>query len=274
MSKDLVRAYYASFGEREWERLTWPEGVLEWAVTIYALKAHLPATGRILDIGGGVGRYSIWLAQQSYKVVLADLSPELIEVAKNKIAEAGVQDQMEAVEVSDVCDLSKWADGSFDAVLCLGPFYHLTEEQDREQAAAELVRVLRPSGTVFVAFMPVYVLLRRTLITESERQHFNDSTFVGQLMNEGVFLNDVQGRFNSGYGVRPQAIAPFFEKHGLTTLDLLSDQGFASTNAEALAELKEHNPAAYQTVLELIIQTANDPSILGMAGHLLYIGKK
>src|SRR4051794_19548651 len=108
MGKDLVRAYYASFGEREWERLTWPEGVIEWAVTTHTLKAHLPTKGRILDVGCGVGRYTIWLAQQGYKVVLVDLSPELIDIAKNKIAEAGVQDQIEVAEVGDVCDLSKW----------------------------------------------------------------------------------------------------------------------------------------------------------------------
>src|SRR5262245_57579099 len=73
--RDRVRNYYAQFGEREWLRLTNAEdGAVEFAVTCHALASYLPKHGRILDIGGGPGRYTIWLAQRGYTVVLADLS--------------------------------------------------------------------------------------------------------------------------------------------------------------------------------------------------------
>ena len=105
MSKDLVRNYYAAFDESEWQRLTWPEGVIEFAVMTHAFDKHLPQHGRILDIGGGPGRYSIWLAQRGYTVVLADLSPNLLDIARDRIAAAGVQAQIEDVVVCDACDL-------------------------------------------------------------------------------------------------------------------------------------------------------------------------
>lgn len=59
MSKESILAYYASFGENEWQRLSWPEGAIEFTVTTYALNRHVPPGGRILDIGGGPRRYSI-----------------------------------------------------------------------------------------------------------------------------------------------------------------------------------------------------------------------
>lgn len=274
MSKESVRDYYAAFGENEWQRLTWPEGVIEFTVTTHALNRHLPPQGRILDMGGGPGRYSIWLAQRGYTVVLADLSPHLLDIARDKITQAGVQSQIEDVVVCDACDLSRFEDDSFDAVLCLGPFYHLIVPADRERAAAELVRVLKPNGTAFVAFMPLYTFLRRTLALKDEQHHLAQPEFVSRLMNEGVFMNDVANRFNAGYGVHAQEVAPFLEQHGLKTVALLADTGFAASQAQQLAELAESDPKAYETAIEIIVSTADDPSILGASIHLLYVGQK
>ncbi len=60
MSRDAVRTYYASFAEREWQRLeTFPEGQIEFAVTQDALKAHLPKLGAFSTsaVGRGDGRF-------------------------------------------------------------------------------------------------------------------------------------------------------------------------------------------------------------------------
>jgi 2-polyprenyl-3-methyl-5-hydroxy-6-metoxy-1,4-benzoquinol methylase len=125
MTSDAVRAYYASFREREWARLENPaDGAVEFAITCYTLGMYLPPEARVLDIGGRPGRYAIWLAMQGYRVVLADLSPELLSIARAKIEQSGVETMVEDIAEADACDLSRWADDSFDAVLSLGPFYH------------------------------------------------------------------------------------------------------------------------------------------------------
>ena len=274
MNQELVRNYYAAFGEKEWDRLTWPEGAIEFAVTTHALNKHLPERGRVLDIGGGPGRYSIWLAQHGYRVVLADLSPNLLDIARTKIIEAGVQPQIEDVVTCDVCDLARFEDASFDALLCLGPFYHLVQADDRTRAIQELVRVLKPEGIAFVAFMPIYTFLRRTMALKDERRHLADPEFTSRLMDDGVFLNDVAGRFNAGFGVRPQNLAPFMEQYGLKTLELLADTGFAAPLALELQELASSDPQTYEKAIALIIDTASDPSLLGASVHLLYVGLK
>lgn len=113
MTHEAVRAYYAQFDEREWERLTHPiDGALEYAVNCQLLAAHLPPAGRVLDLGGGPGRYTIWLAHRGYSVTLADLSPNLLAIARERIFQAGIADRVEAIVEADACDLSRWADGS------------------------------------------------------------------------------------------------------------------------------------------------------------------
>lgn len=51
----------------------------------------LPDTGRALDVAGGAGRHSVWLAQQGLDVTLVDLSPVGIDLAEQRASENGVQ---------------------------------------------------------------------------------------------------------------------------------------------------------------------------------------
>ena len=275
MNTDAVRAYYASFAEREWARLQSPDdGAIEFEVTCQTLATYLPPHARVLDIGGGPGRYTIWLAQHGHHVSLADLSPELLSIARTKIGQAGADAMVEEVVEADARDLSHWVDGSFDAVLSLGPFYHLPDSNDRNRVAGELRRVLRVGGTAFVALMPRYAFLRRTLAIPDERRHLAQPGFIERVLKEGVFMNDVPGRFAGGYGVLPEEVSPFFEQHGFTAQALVAAEGIAVNSRSALSELAESDPIVYQTVLGVIIRTASDPSILGMADHLLYVGRR
>jgi SAM-dependent methyltransferase len=181
---------------------------------------------------------------------------------------------VEQIVEADARDLSAWDSGSFDAVLSLGPFYHLPNPGDRQQAAAELSRVLRAGGVAFVALIPRYAFVRRTLAIPDERHHLGQPEFVKRLMEDGTFINDKPGRFTHGWGAQPEEVAPFFERHGFATLDLLAAEGIVAIHQRPLFELARDDPAAYQAAFELIQRTANDPSILGMATHLLYMGRK
>ena len=275
MNTDAVRAYYAGLGEREWARLENPDdGAVEFAVTCQALATYLPPNGRVLDIGGGPGRYTIWLAQRGHHVSLVDLCPELLSIARTKIGQAGADAMVEEVVEADARDLSHWADNSFDAVLSLGPFHHLPDPKDRNRAAAELRRVLHVGGTAFVALMPRYAFLRRTLAIPDERRHLAQSDFIERVLKEGVFINDVPARFTNGYGAQPEDVSPFFEQHGFTTLALLAAEGIAVNSQRALSELATSDPTLYQAALDVIIRTVSDSSILGMAAHLLYVGRR
>lgn len=272
---DAVHAFYAGFGEREWGRLDRPDdGWLEFAVTTHALEHYLPLGGRVLDNGGGPGRYSLWLAERGYRVSLSDLSPELLAIAHERIAVSPQRQQIEEVIEADARDLRHWPEGAFDAALALGPFYHLTEPTDRAAAAAELARVVAPGGVVFVALMPRLGFLRRVIATPAERHLLGQPGFIESILNEGVFINDRPGAFTGGYGVRPEEVASFFARFGFQAITLLATESFMPDLQGVPPTLAADHPEGYRAVLTALLRMAEEPSILGMANHLLYIGRR
>ncbi|HEY7174540.1 MAG TPA: class I SAM-dependent methyltransferase [Micromonosporaceae bacterium] len=275
MNSGDIRAYYAAFGQREWQRLERAEGVVEFSVTTAMLAAHLPATGCVLDVGGGPGRYTEWLADRGYRVTLADLSPELLDIARARLsARHASGGSIAEITEADARDLSRWPDACFDAVLSLGPMYHMPRPIDRERATRELARVLRPGGVAFVALMPWLAFVRRTIFLADERRHLADPDFVAALRDRGEFFNDVPERFTDGYGVRPEEVEPFFEGYGFAIRTLVSTHGLANGIEDELIATRTTDPAAYDAAIRLLIDTAAEPGLFGLAGHLLYVGER
>lgn len=272
---DRIRRYYSAEPAREWRRLSGPDtGPIEFELTTRWLSKYLAPSSRVLDIGGGPGRYTIWLAAHGHRVTLADLVPELLDEARAQIAAAGLTEHVDEVVTADVCDLTRWPDSSFDAVLCLGPFYHLPDPVRRNQAAAELVRVTKPGGWLFAAFMPRLGFLRRSIAVREEWGHLRDPEFVRAVLERGEFFNNNPGRFDAGYGARPEEIAPFFEDFGFASDTLVATEGFAPIVSAELQDMAIVDPDAYAATLAILQQTAAETSILGTANHLLYIGQR
>jgi hypothetical protein len=134
--------------------------------------------------------------------------------------------------------------------------------------------MLRPGGIAAVALMPRYALLRRTLAMPDERQHLSDPRWRERLLQQGVFENDVPGRFTHGYGAQPAEIGPFFAQYGLQMLTLAASEGIAGGIQAEVADVLAADSSLQDIVLDILVQTAIDPSILGMTSHLLYIGQR
>ena len=135
---------------QEDERLDCDEGKLERCRTEELLLRHLPVPPAVvLDVGGGTGQYATWLAARGYTVHLVDPVPLHLEQARARSA-AQPHAPLASVSGGDARRLD-WADGQVDAVLLLGPLYHLTERSERLCALNEAWRVLHPNGVVLVA---------------------------------------------------------------------------------------------------------------------------
>jgi|SRR5579884_181353 len=213
-----------------------------------------------------MGRYVNVTRRTGWRVPRAGFCPTDQQVA-------GLSDRVEAIVEADARDLGGWADGSFDAVVCLGPFYHLPDADDRARAAGELRRVLVPDGVAFVALMPALAFARRSLALPDERRHLCEPGFIERVLQQGVFFNDVPGRFTHGDGVGPDEVPPFFAGFGFEQLALLSAESVTVGLELALPEVLVDERLT-QVALDLAIRHAGDPSILGLARHLLYVGRR
>ena len=98
---------------------------------------------RVLDVAAGTGNAAIAAALAGADVVATDLVPDLLAQGQRLAAAAGVG----LVWQEANAEALPFGDGEFDAVLsCIGVMF----APHHEQAAAELVRVCRPGGTIGV----------------------------------------------------------------------------------------------------------------------------
>jgi SAM-dependent methyltransferase len=135
---------YEGGGERG--RLDEPAGQLEFERTRQIITRHLPPPpATVADIAGGPGRYSLWLAALGYRVLHRDVVPLHVDQLRRQAGKARIDSA-----VADARDPGL-DPGSADAVLLLGPLYHLDRRADRIQALASAAQVVRPGGPVFAA---------------------------------------------------------------------------------------------------------------------------
>ncbi|MFF3216866.1 class I SAM-dependent methyltransferase [Streptomyces sp. NPDC002886] len=145
-----ITAFYG--GGDEATRLTSGRtiGTLELLRTRELLRRRLPdPPADILDVGGGPGVHARWLTDDGHRVTVVDPVEEHVRRARD--------DGLTAV-VGDARRLDQ-EDASFDAVLLLGPLYHLPDASGRARAWREAHRTVRPGGLVAAAALNRYARL-------------------------------------------------------------------------------------------------------------------
>lgn len=259
-----VKKFYDETVESEWTRLD--RHYVEHELTKRYLKRYINSPDKVLDLGGGPGKYALHLAELGCEVTLADLSPGNVAFGLDKAKELNLP--LEGMCV-DSRDLSSLGDEQFDHVICMGPMYHLTDEKDRIQTIAECMRVLRPGGTLFVAFVSSYSFVWDYLIQNP--QYILEEEKKKQLE---VMLQDVnftgQG-FSDNFFIRPKEVLPFFEQFKLEKLNIVNCESFLYLQE---TQLLNQSPEVISAWLDLAEQVCEREDLLSLAEHVMYIGRK
>ena len=148
-SNDTAKTCSRSALHDKWERtyradenIPFYATALQTVIEDYALAAPM----HVLDAGCGSGTKSLLLAERGFTVTGIDVSPEMLDKAGEKAAEAELQD-LTSFQSVNLVSLS-FDDATFDVVLCWGVLMHIP---DIEGALAQLARVLKPGGLLIVS---------------------------------------------------------------------------------------------------------------------------
>ncbi|MBB2479658.1 class I SAM-dependent methyltransferase [Bacillus sp. APMAM] len=267
---DKILNYYNQFDE--WGRLD--REPIEFLVNWHFIEKYLPPIGSVLDNGAGPGKYSMKLAKKGYKVNLTDLTPKLVNIAEEKAEELGLTERFAGFFTTDACNLSIFPDEQFDASLMLGPLYHLQVELDRIKAVKELHRVTKQNGLVFVAFMPRSRHILTSLLSPENWKPNDIMDNILHFSQTGCFNHQDNGRFTGAYYFNIEDIQRFMELHGFESLELIGSNIGAILNNESWNYWREKGNNEVEKIIKLLIEKANDPYLLGISSHLLYIGRK
>jgi SAM-dependent methyltransferase len=270
MAEDQVRSGMGVYYERgeEQGRLSEPRGQLEFERTKEIILRHLPpAPAVVADIGGGPGRYALWLAGLGYQVLHRDLMPlhvdQLRRAAGGTFAiSSGVADARD-LDLPDACA---------DAVLLLGPLYHLERRADRVQALAEARRVLRPGGLVVAAAISRWAVRIDGIL----RLRLYDAHPGAEGQLAGIERTGRLPPFGddgfTGYTHRPRQLRAELVAGGFGVVDLLCVEGPAFLLHDLPERMAEAE--ARRVVLDTARALERVPELLGIGPHLLAIGRR
>lgn len=272
MTKKLVKKYYSDLGIKEWKRLVVdPYHKLEFDTTMYFLKQYLPPKGLILDAGGGPGRYTIKLARLGYNIILLDLTPKLLEIARKQIKKEKVQNKVKGIVEGSIDDLFRFENNKFDAVICLGgTLSHLIDKKQREKAIDELIRVAKKNAPIFVSVIGRLGVLMLELI------RFPKEIEIKQIFQRIRDTGEYKGKYGGFpcYFYLPEELKKSFEKRKVKILQMIGLEGLSTHRQKEVNRLFKKYPKAWKIWWKTHLKTCIHPSVIGISEHFLIIGKK
>lgn len=231
-------------------------------------RRHLMPGARVLDVGGATGVHAEWLLADGHPVHLVDLLPGHVARATDRL---GAHARFTA-EVGDARALPV-PDASCDAVLLLGPLYHLVERADRLAAWREARRVVAPGGVVVAMGISRFASLFDGLAHE----YLFDPAFraiVAQDLATGVHENPTGDPrwFTTAYFHRPEELAAEAMEAGLDVRETVGVEGLAHwVKPLASRFAADADPGDREVVLASARAIEAEPSLLGLSSHLLTV---
>lgn len=271
-SKQLISREIEIFYNKASEetRLDKGMGVFEFERIKSLIEKHIlssPLT--IIDIGGGTGKYSEWLAKKGHKVHLVEPVSKHIKIARNR---ASKLKNKFSVHIGESRKL-EFSNNYADLIILHGPLYHLQKKEDRDLAIFEAKRVLKNNG-IILGFAINYTastlagLLNGLIHKKSFFEMCKQELTVGKHNPP----DDFPWLLAEAFYHKPEQLKDEFINQQLTYLNTYAVEGMAWLDKDFFANMM--NCRRRKGLIELIQITENDRYLLPFSPHMMIAVQK
>ena len=256
--KRILSEYYSNDCEEDTRLEKDNAHKVEFITTLKYIDKYLKEGDKILEVGAGTGKYSLYYAEKGYDVTAIEYVGHNVDILKSKI-----KDDMNIVAMEgDAVDLSRFSDNTFDVTLVLGPLYHLYTKKDRERAVSEAIRVTKKNGYIYLAYLTSdsifisYCLKKRHLL---DKDLWDDKY---------KMLNKPEEIFSSFY---ISEFKDMLKKYGIDEIKNIATDGLSSHLKEYINELTEEE---FKVWLDYHLSICEREDLQGYSNHMLYLCRK
>jgi SAM-dependent methyltransferase len=222
------------------------------------IKKYLQSSDLVLDAGGGTGVNAILMAKRCRHVTLLDITPGILQLARENIEAAGVADRVTLMH-GDITDLHEVDDDRYSFVVCVGDALSYALDK-RFQAIKELVRVARP-GSILILGCDSKLGFMRLKLAQGR-------------LDEALEIYE-HGECECGMGPRThtytvEEMAGLLERNGCGVLEVASTPTISDTVDTAVYRER----GVWDELKELELELCTRPELLGVGLHLLFVARK
>lgn len=264
-------AFYDEYGAREWTRFEDERtGRVSLEVHRHYLRTYVQAGDRVLDVGAGPGRFTIELVRLGAEVTVADISPTQLELNREHVSAAGAEEGVRERAVADVCDLSRFGDESFDAVVCYGgPLSYVLDRAD--EAVAELLRVTRHGGHVLVSVMSLIGSFVHGLPLVLEMRSRLGPSALEDVLRTGVLDPELSNGHLKMRLFRSRELRELLARHDCDVVAMSASTLSDRTHYALVESLDDETRSA---LVAAEIELAAEPGAVDAGSHLIAVARR
>ena len=254
MNEENLIKYYNKFNEDK--RLTTKHGLVEFYTSIKYIEKYIKKNDKIIDIGAGTGKYSIYFSNKGYDVTAVELVKHNLRLIESK-------DKSIKAYQGNAIDLKRFKDNSFDIVILFGPMYHLISMDDKLKALEEAKRIIKKNGLIFISYcMNEFAIIKHGFIDNNiiNEQDIIDKDYKIIPKDDDLYSF-----------VRLEDINYLKNKTKLKRIKILSQDGPSEYIKKEINKMDEET---FNKYLDYHFKTCERKELLGAGRHILDILKK
>jgi SAM-dependent methyltransferase len=269
--REKIRAMYDGAADKEWERLERDaRGRVAFEVHRRFLSRYLHSGQHVLEIGAGPGRFTFVLAELGTTIDVTDFSQIQLDHNRARLEGSDAERAVNSRSLLDICDTSRYADESFDAVVAYGgPLSYAFE--DAPEAMSGLLRILKPGGVLVASVMGLLGSWRYFLGGVVE-----ETKLYGDEANDRVFDTGDIRHMPTGHTCqmfRSHEIVDLVNACGGEML-AMSASNWASLGDPELLSVLEADPNQWARFLDKEVRACAEPGAVDGGTHILFAARR